>query len=135
MAPVNWTDRLSVNVAEIDQQHKKLLAMLSDLGDALGAGEGYMVLGKITNDLMTYTAAHFQTEENYFARFAYPDTDKHKREHAFFVKKVADFKRELANGKAMLATEVAQFLSDWLKQHIMGSDKQYSRCFNEHGLK
>jgi hemerythrin len=135
MTSITWTDRLSVNVAEIDQQHKKLLAMLSDLSDAVSSGKGYAALGGITNELVTYTATHFQTEEQYFARFGYPDADQHKREHAFFVKKVADFKREFANGKASLSTEVVFFLSDWLKQHIMGTDKKYSHFFNEHGLK
>jgi len=135
MASITWTERLSVNVAEIDQQHQKLLALLGELGDALSVGKGHAVLGGITNDLAAYAATHFHTEEEYFVRFGYPDADKHKREHAFFVKKVSDFRRELENGKASLSTDVAQFLSDWLKQHIMGTDKKYGPFFNEHGLK
>jgi len=135
MSPINWNDRLSVKVAELDHQHKTLLATLDALNEAMSIGKGNVVLGRIVNDLVAYTATHFQTEENYFAQFGYADADKHKREHAYFVKKVADFKREIVRGHTRLPAEIVNFLSDWLKQHIMGSDKRYSQLFKEKGLK
>jgi len=135
MMPINWNERLSVNVAEIDQQHKKLLAALNELNDAMKLGKGNAMLGKIVNNLAVYTTTHFQTEENYFDQFEYADADRHKREHAFFAKKVNDFKREIERGKPNLPAEIAGFLSDWLKQHIIGTDKKYSQFFNDKGLK
>jgi hemerythrin len=135
MSPIDWNDRLSVKVAELDQQHKTLLATLAALNEAMSIGKGNVVLERIVTDLVAYTATHFQTEENYFAQFGYSDADKHKREHAYFAKKVADFKREIARGNAGMPAEIVHFLSDWLKQHIMGSDKRYSQLFKERGLK
>jgi hemerythrin len=35
----------------------------------------------------------------------------------------------------MLSMEVMTFLSNWLKNHIVKTDKQYSAYFIEHGVK
>ena len=35
----------------------------------------------------------------------------------------------------LLAIGVMDFLSGWLRGHIMGTDKKYSSFFNENGVK
>jgi hemerythrin len=92
MALIDWNDSLSVNVAEIDLQHKKLIDQINELHEAMKTGKGKDILGKIVAALISYTATHFKTGEKYFARFAYPDTISHKKEHAAFVSNVVDFK-------------------------------------------
>jgi hemerythrin len=135
MALITWNDGLSVGVAEFDQQHKKLVALINDLNDAMSVGKGKDVLGRIVNDLVAYSTTHFKAEEKCFAQFEYPDTFNHRREHVIFSKKVAEFKNVLESGKMPLTVEVLSFLSDWLKNHIMGTDRKYSQFFNEKGLK
>jgi hemerythrin len=135
MALITWNDTLSVNVVEIDNQHKKLVGMVNELNDAMKMGKGKDVLGKIVSSLISYTGEHFRTEEKYFVQFKYPETDSHKKEHAAFVDKVTDFKTKFETKKLFLTIEVLDFLSDWLKKHIMGTDKKYSLFFNEKGLK
>ncbi len=135
MALVTWNDNLSVNVEEFDRQHKKLIALINELNDAMSVGKGKDVLVKIVNDLVKYTVTHFKAEEKYFAQFRYPDTFNHRIEHLAFIRKVANFKNEIESGKLPLTVEVLSFLSDWLKKHIMGTDKKYSQFFNENGLK
>jgi hemerythrin len=135
MALINWNDNLSVDVAEIDQQHKKLIAMINELNDAMKAGKGREVLAKIVNGLVSYTTTHFKAEEKYFAQFGYPDTESHKKEHAAFIQKVSEFKAGLEKDKLSVTIEVMSFLSNWLKSHIMGTDKKYSQFFHEKGLK
>ena len=135
MTLINWNDSLSVGVAEIDRQHKNLIAMINELDNAMRVGKGKDVIGRIVDDLIIYTATHFRIEEKYFAQFGYPGAEKHKKEHAAFVKKVADFNNGFGKGKLALTTEVMSFLSDWLKNHIMGTDKEYTNFFNEKGLK
>lgn len=134
MALIVWNDNLSVHVAEIDQQHKKLIAMINELHEAMKAGKAKEVIARIVNNLIDYTASHFKTEEKYFAQFAYPETDDHKKEHAAFVEKVTAFKARCEAQGVSLTLDVLNFLSDWLKNHIMGTDKKYSQFFNENGL-
>jgi hemerythrin len=135
MALITWNESLSVNIAEIDRQHKKLIGMVNDLNDAMKVGKGKEVLGEIVRGLVSYTVTHFRAEENYFDRYGYPETDAHKKEHAAFIEKVTDFKDKFESKNLFLTIEVMNFLSDWLKNHIMGTDKKYSRFFNEKGVK
>ena len=135
MALVNWDGSFSVNVSEIDQQHKRLVMMINELSDAMKQGKGTDILGKIVNELISYTATHFKTEEKYFDQFGYPDTASHKKEHMDFVQKVSDFKDGFEKGQLTLSIEVMNFLSDWLQNHIKDTDMKYSQFFNEKGLK
>lgn len=135
MALLTWNESFSVNVAEIDQQHKKLIDMVNDLNDAMKQGKGKEVLGKILNSMVSYTVSHFRTEEKYFDQFGYPEADDHKKEHAAFIEKVTDFKGKFESRNLFLTIEVMDFLSGWLKTHIMGTDRKYSDFFNEKGLK
>ncbi len=135
MPLIQWDNSFKVNVAEIDQQHQRLVSMVNELNDAMKMGKGKEVLSKIINGLFSYAATHFSTEEKYFDQFGYPDTISHKLEHAAFVKKVSEFKSGFEKGKVGLSIEVMDFLSEWLKNHIKGSDMKYSKFFNEKGLK
>ena len=134
MAIIQWKDNLSVNISEIDEQHKMLVTMINDLHDAMKLGKGKDALGDILNNLATYTVGHFGTEEKYFEQFDYPDTLSHRKEHQAFTEKVTGFIGSFNDGKAVLSMDVMSFLKDWLINHIQGSDKQYGPFLNSHGL-
>lgn len=135
MGTITWNDSLSVKVLAIDQQHKKLVDMINELSDAMRSGKGRDVLSKIISGLILYTGTHFKTEEKYFDQFEYPEAEIHKKEHEAFVLKVLEFKKGFEKGDLNLTVEIMDFLSDWLQNHIKGSDKKYSQFFNDHGLR
>ena len=91
MALIQWDNTFSVNVAEIDKQHQKLVALINNLNDAMKQGKGKDILAKIIGDLFAYAGDHFAIEEKYFDKFGYPAATSHKLEHANFVKKVSEF--------------------------------------------
>ena len=128
-------DSFSVNIVRIDQEHKKLFEMINDLTDAMKAGQGKDVLGGILDGLLSYTASHFQTEENYFQQVKYPDAAEHKKEHLAFVQKVSEFKKDFDAGRATISVNILQFLSKWLQNHIKGTDQKYSSFLNEKGIR
>lgn len=134
MALLQWTPSLSVSVKAIDEQHQKLIKMINDLDEAMAKGRGRDVMGKIVAELADYARTHFAFEETYFAKFNYPETAAHKAEHAKYLAEIAKFKADFDANKLGLSIKVMQFLSDWLKQHIMGTDKKYSACFNANGM-
>ena len=135
MALIEWNAGLSVDVAEFDSQHQKLIKLINDLNDAMKTGKGKDVLGKIILDLANYTVNHFSAEEHYFDKFGYPATVDHKLEHKKFIAQVGAFKNDFESGHISMTIKVMDFLSDWLRTHIMGTDKKYSQFFNENGLK
>lgn len=135
MSLITWDESLSVNVAEIDSQHRKLVAMINELHDAMKSGKGKDVLGRILSGLISYTDSHFKAEEKYFAQFKYPDTAAHVKEHVAFVKKVTEFQTDFEGGRLTVSIDTLYFLRDWLQGHIKGTDKKYSAFFHENGLR
>ncbi len=135
MAFMDWTPSLSVNVAEIDNQHKKLVDMINELSDAMKARKGNEVLGKIINGLADYTKVHFATEEKYFDKFGYAETAAHKAEHQQFIRDISKFKQDFDSGKLSISIDVLKFLSNWLVKHIKGTDQKYSQFMNDNGVR
>ena len=130
MASLTWSDKYSVNIREIDQQHQKLFKMINDLDAAMREGRGKQVLGKILNDLIQYTASHFATEEGLMQKHGYPEYEEHKAKHEKMTQKVLDIQREYEAGKATITLDVMKFLQDWLDKHIMGTDRRYGPFLN-----
>jgi hemerythrin len=135
MSLINWDDSFSVNIVEIDNQHKKIVELINNMADAMKIGKGKVVLGGILNELVDYTVYHFKTEEDYFEQFGYSKIETQKKEHAEFKEKVFDLKKELKVGNQFFSIEVMTFLSSWLETHIKGVDKEYTAFFNAKGIK
>lgn len=134
MALMAWNTTLSVKVKQFDDQHMKLVDMVNDLHDAMKEGKGNVVLGKILNGLISYTATHFAAEEKLMAQHAYPDAVAHKREHENLVKQVVELQNNFKAGKAILTLDVMMFLKGWLVKHIQGDDRKYGIYLNSKGV-
>jgi hemerythrin len=47
------------------------------------------------------------------------------------VAKVLEFTKEFEQGRAAISMDLMRFLTDWLKNHIMKTDKAYAPFFKE----
>jgi len=90
--------------------------------------------GQILTRLADYTVYHFANEETLFEQQQYPDREAHKEDHDGLVAQVLEFKREFEEGKAALSMDLMQFLTDWLRDHIMKTDKAYAPFFQGKGI-
>jgi len=135
MALMKWSDTLSVQVHEIDEQHQKLIALINQLHEAMLQKQTKQVISQTIDELAAYTVYHFQYEEKYMQQFKYPGLITHKHEHESFVNKVDSFQKDYGAGKLGLSMEVMAFLQDWVTNHIKGTDKGYTETFNKNGLK
>lgn len=132
---LQWKEEFSVEVEEIDIQHKNIVKILNDLNSAFMEKKQEQVIEKIVAELSDYTVYHFDTEERYFLQFDFEHSQEHIREHNDFKEKVLQFEEKLKTNKTFLTYEVISFLKDWLVKHIAGSDKLYIKCFKDNGLK
>lgn len=133
MAVINWDEKYSVGVKELDSQHKQLIAILNDLYEAMHKQKTNEVLGQIFSKLVNYTKVHFSTEENYMSQYNYPDLNAQKKEHEAFTQKVINFKSAFDEGRTSFSVSLAAFIKDWLLNHISVSDKKYGPFLNEKG--
>lgn len=134
MALIDWNDNLSVNIKEVDSEHKKLIGMINELHSAMGAGKGKDALGKVLAGLVEYTKTHFSYEENLMQKHNYPGYVSHRGLHDALVKKVLDLQSNFQAGKSLVTVEVMNFLKDWLTNHIQNTDRKYGPFLNGKGV-
>lgn len=135
MANIEWTDRYSVKVAELDDHHKKLITLINTLKEHMSSGKGNEAVAGIVDELFDYTKKHFSIEEKYMQQCSYENYESHKHAHETFVKKVEDFRNDIHDNKIVVSINVLSFLVDWLIKHILNTDKQYTELFNANGIK
>ncbi|MDF1613595.1 bacteriohemerythrin [Desulfurivibrio dismutans] len=134
MAMFEWKDEYSVNIREIDEQHRQLVAMINELHEAMMQQRAKDVLGGLLNKLVSYCANHFAVEERLMQTHGYPEYASHKAKHEKMTAKVMALQNDLKSGKVNLTVEVSQFLKDWLDKHILGTDKKYAAHLNSKGV-
>jgi hemerythrin-like metal-binding protein len=134
MPLVTWTQKLSVGVKVLDNDHKRLLGLLNQLNDGMRAGRGRETLGKVFDELVNYTQTHFAREEQFFAESGYAAAAAHKKEHDDLTMRVLDLQARHKKGELALTQEVINFLKSWLMHHIQGSDRKYGPHLNAKGI-
>jgi hemerythrin len=127
MALLSWSDKLSVGVPEMDQQHRRLVDLINQLYDAMQMGKGDHVKSAVLNDLLTYTKVHFAAEERLMQKHAYPHLVSHKRLHDELTGQVLQLKDKLQTGQMVASVTLANFLKDWLQKHITQEDRKYGQ--------
>lgn len=132
---IKWNPAYGVGIVEIDQQHRILMQMINEIQNSVVSGETRDAQSKILDGLSSYARDHFTNEERLFDIYAYPWAITHKAAHQAFSQKVDAVAQEYKMGKSDVSGQILTFLSEWLKNHIVGKDKTYSYFFAMKGLK
>lgn len=126
MSILNWNDQLSVGIDSIDNQHRKLVALINKLDEAVALGETQDAIADTITELVNYTVYHFQHEEQLMteAGFKAEMFVKHQHEHQEFVEKIQGIQAETQNSAhIIISKELLDFLMNWLYHHILKTDK------------
>lgn len=130
-----WSDAMSVGIAEIDEQHKVLIDILNRLFLAVVKRESHEITIEILDTLVDYTKTHFGLEERLLhdAKYDAAAFAAHRQEHRAFVEKISSAaNKHLVEGKSV-SFEIINFLKHWLQDHILVTDKQYATALQDAG--
>jgi len=134
----DWKEIYSVNVDEIDKQHKKLFEIggrIYDLVQSNDEYDHYDEILTILEELKDYTIFHFDYEEKLMRQYEFEEAETHSFEHIFFVKKLQKLQIEDIDTKQKKVTmELITFIADWIAGHILKTDMGYKDFFNSKGL-
>jgi hemerythrin-like metal-binding protein len=135
MPLVVWTDKLSVGVKSIDDQHTVLFETINDLHAAMLNGQSGSVVGTLLHTLVDYTREHFTAEEAMMELAKYPSLAVHRIKHKDLTKQVDEYVTRYERGDITLSIQLSEFLSDWLTKHIQSTDQEYGPWLNDHGVR
>ena len=125
-----WTDSYRLGVPGVDQEHRTFFALLRAIELSIEERDGLKAHEALQN-LRLYAENHFVHEEEFLAGLGYPDLAAHRAEHAEFMRDV----RVLEATPGIPTALAVRMARAWIGQHILGTDKRYSRWMDETGAK
>lgn len=131
-----WNESYSVGVKKFDEHHKKLFSIMTSLVDSSkkSNGEGPNIHNTL-KELLDYTVYHVAEENKAMTLHGYPGFEKHKLEHDEFIAKINDYYSMIHYGSEPPASDIIEFLKDWIDNHICKTDQMYGPYLNGKGVK
>lgn len=120
-----WKNELSIGNVDIDNDHKTLLEVYSDLVDLIELKGSREEFAEILSKMTDYTLKHFKKEEAYMQAFAYPKLKEHKKCHDDYKYKVAMYNIDLLSSNPPEPKEIIKFLEKWWVNHVLINDVDY----------
>lgn len=126
-----WKEIYSLGIADIDDQHKRLLEIGSDLHTLIASKERrqsdkYDDIMEMLHELKDYTVYHFDFEEALMEKCDYSDVNNHEKEHRAFIDKLIDIEdQDIDTFQNQITMELIGFVANWIETHILETDKKY----------
>lgn len=123
-----WKKELDLGIPSIDVQHKELFRIANRIYDLMIIqSEDYLAdydeITSVMNELKEYTKYHFQSEEELFLKYKYPDANEHIEEHNAF----NDYLEmiivdDIVHQKKQFLKELFDKLANWVFHHMITTD-------------
>jgi hemerythrin len=134
---IEWNDRMSVGIPEVDADHKRFIILVNELNraivDRMDAGEIRNRLQLILED----AKEHFAHEETLFGQWNYPDTENHAAIHGEILGTLGEIMAK--SGSFDLEREWIEAglaIKDTLINHILAEDMKYADFYRKsHGAR
>jgi len=124
---MRWLDLYSTGIETIDRQHENLTDLLNCLNEAWRTAKSHEVLLFRLDQFLDAVGVHFRDEEQLMEAKEYPDLNLHRAEHDFLLVQVLQFRTQFATNEAELTDSMLDFFRDWLRDHILISDRRLGR--------
>ncbi len=114
----------------IDDDHKRLFAMIGKLNLAIVKNHEKSLIVAVLDELVDYTAWHFRHEERLMQINEYPNYQEHKNTHQSLVEQVMKIQSDIKENDTDVSIDLMVFLLDWLNEHINNVDKKLADFLN-----
>ena len=115
----------------IDTQHANLVRITNNLRMSclMSAEMANNRFIRAVHEATEYVQYHFSTEEKLMSILSFPEYPDHKREHADFIWEILSRAKQFQEGQNLVPEKFVYFLSEWIRNHIGGSDKVFAEYF------
>jgi len=121
---IRWTEAMSVGNPVLDRDHRTLIGLVNQMSQPANR-QDRAVLEFVLDELLDYTVAHFAREEEHMRQIDFSDFDRHVAIHRSLTNQLVSIRRNFITGNRDMGTEVADFVADWLRNHILREDRRY----------
>ncbi len=122
MKELSCSNTLSVEVQEIDDDHRKLIDLFNMLSHSVEEGDEPKYIEAVLEELISCTAWHFRHEERLMVKYGYKDYDEHLSEHQKLIESARELQQKLKQEGHQISNQNIEFLENWLTEHILVDD-------------
>jgi len=119
---ITWDESLSVEVDEIDEDHRRLVDLFNILSRSVAEGDAEDYIEAVLEELISSTIGHFRHEERLMMVYKYEGLEEHKAEHKDLIDSVGKLWKKFHKENKQLTIEDIEYLEDWLTGHILSYD-------------
>ncbi len=122
---------MSVGVTALDNDHKCLVRVTNLLQSIKDEEDPARVVITVLDTLKLYGRNHFRREERVMEAIRFPGTEFHRAEHQGFTNYIDGLRVRFGGRKdPALAAELYDYLTGWLRHHILIQDMAYKPYVN-----
>lgn len=126
MKDLVWDKSLSVQIDEIDEDHRRLVDLFNLLNRSLEQGDSPDYIAALLEELISCTVWHFRHEERLMLKYGYEGLEEHRTEHQELIESARQLQQRVSQGDNTLSADGIEFLEQWLTGHILGTDMEMS---------
>lgn len=135
---MEWSDKFSIGIDTIDNQHKELFRRINALATAIKEHRCREEIDKTIEFLEDYARVHFSEEEKHMLRTLYPGYTEQLRQHSQFLTSLAGLKLKAALPRVPgssydLSATTNQVVVDWIVNHILKVDMKFGGFLRSRG--
>ncbi len=122
MRDLVWDKVLSVDVEEIDEDHRRLVELFNILNHSVVEGDATNYIEAVLEELICCTVWHFSHEERLMLKYDYEGLVEHRTEHQDLIESAKALQQKFKQEDKLLSSEDIEFLEHWLTGHILDAD-------------
>ncbi len=122
---IRWTEAMSVGHPILDRDHRALVGLVNQISQPANR-EDRAVQELVLDELLDYTLAHFAREEDHLRQIGFAGLKRHEVIHHALTRKLESIRSTFMAGTRNVGGEVADFLAEWLRDHILQEDMKYA---------
>jgi hemerythrin len=131
---IQWSEAWDVGIMTIDQSHREFVTLLNRVIRIINEEACPVSLSEIFFALIHYAENHFIREEILLRDARYTDLDKHQQKHAAFIEKIRSLREKFSAGDTGVCMELYEYLTGWLREHILRYDQDTLSFLKHQGL-
>ena len=123
---IRWNDALSVGVAEIDEEHRRFIARVDELNQAIMECKDKPTVERLLDLILMEAAHHFWHEQRLLVEWKYPDRAVHAAKHAHLVEQFECVMQEFEQADVSFTWALkGLYIKQLLIDHLLKEDMKY----------
>jgi hemerythrin len=118
-----WTEKMAIGIEPLDDHHKTILRLMLEVKAEIDGTNHSEDIHGILTALVSYSKYHFLAEERIMLERGFPELEKQRAEHRWYVDRMEEITNALRPGdNAVFNQDLFEHLKGWFVNHILTKD-------------